>query len=167
MRIASNTRRKDNSTGEWVDKPNYFDVTVWGAQGENVARYCPRAVPSPIDGRLEWREWDDQGRVRSAAVQIIADSVQFLGGRDDANGGGNGGARYRSRATCRPTRATSPRRVLLLAAATPTAATGTPAAAVAARRTTTSRSSRLVPKWSSRATRRPRRSDRPESDKFG
>ena len=31
LRIASNTRRKDGSTGEWVDKPNYFDVTVWGA----------------------------------------------------------------------------------------------------------------------------------------
>ena len=38
LRIASNTRRKDNSTGEWVDKPNYFDVTVWGAQGENCAQ---------------------------------------------------------------------------------------------------------------------------------
>ncbi|HZA87238.1 MAG TPA: single-stranded DNA-binding protein, partial [Acidimicrobiales bacterium] len=31
LRVASNTRRKDQSTGEWVDKPNYFDVTVWGA----------------------------------------------------------------------------------------------------------------------------------------
>jgi single-strand DNA-binding protein len=33
LRVACNTRRKDNSTNEWVDKPNYFDVTVWGAQG--------------------------------------------------------------------------------------------------------------------------------------
>ena len=39
LRVACNTRRKDNSTGEWVDKPNYFDVTVWGAQGENCAQY--------------------------------------------------------------------------------------------------------------------------------
>ena len=46
LRVACNTRRKDNSTGEWVDKPNYFDVTVWGAQGENCARYLPRAAPS-------------------------------------------------------------------------------------------------------------------------
>ena len=35
LRIASNTRRKNQSTGEWEDKPNFFDVTVWGAQGEN------------------------------------------------------------------------------------------------------------------------------------
>src|ERR687894_653332 len=47
LRIASNTRRKDNSTGEWVDKPNYFDVTVWGARGENGARFTPQSdVPA-------------------------------------------------------------------------------------------------------------------------
>jgi single-strand DNA-binding protein len=39
LRVARNTRRKDGASGDWVDKPNYFDVTVWGAQGENVARY--------------------------------------------------------------------------------------------------------------------------------
>ena len=68
LRIASNTRRKDNASGEWVDKPNYFDVTVWGAQGENVAKYCSKGRPVAIDGRLEWREWDDKetGQKRSA-----------------------------------------------------------------------------------------------------
>ena len=87
LRIASNTRRKGQS-GEWEDKANYFDVTVWGAQGENCARYLTKGRPVAIDGRLEWREWDDKesGKKRSA-VDIIADSVQFLGGRDDAGGG--------------------------------------------------------------------------------
>ena len=56
LRIASNTRRK-TSDGEWVDKPNYFNVTVWGAQGENCARYLSKGRPVAIDGRLEWREW--------------------------------------------------------------------------------------------------------------
>ena len=37
LRLASNTRRRD-AGGEWVEKPNYFDVTVFGAQGENAAR---------------------------------------------------------------------------------------------------------------------------------
>ena len=60
LRVACNTRRKDNSTGEWVDKPNYFDVTVWGAQGENCARYLSKGRPVAIDGRLEWREWETQ-----------------------------------------------------------------------------------------------------------
>ena len=89
LRVACNTRRKDNSTNEWVDKPNYFDVTVWGAQGENCARYLAKGRPIALDGRLEWREFQTQDGQRRQAVDIIADSVQFLGGRDDA-GNGNG-----------------------------------------------------------------------------
>jgi single-strand DNA-binding protein len=90
LRVACNTRRKDNSTGEWVDKPNYFDVTVWGAQGENCARYLSKGRPVAIDGRLEWREWETPEGHKRQAVDIIADTVQFLGGRDDAGGGGGG-----------------------------------------------------------------------------
>ena len=94
LRVASNTRRKNNATGEWEDKPNYFDVTVWGAQGENCARYLSKGRPVAVDGRLEWSEWAEKdangqptGKNRSK-VEIVADSVQFLGGRDDAGGGG-------------------------------------------------------------------------------
>lgn len=60
LRVASNTRRKNSATQEWEDKPNYFDVTVWGAQGENAARYLTKGRPVAIDGRLEWREWDEK-----------------------------------------------------------------------------------------------------------
>jgi single-strand DNA-binding protein len=88
MRIACNTRRKDQN-GEWTDKPNYFDITVWGAQGENCARFLAKGRPVAIDGRLEWREWEAQDGSKRQSTEIVADSVQFLGGRDDA-GGGNG-----------------------------------------------------------------------------
>jgi single-strand DNA-binding protein len=90
LRIASNTRRKDQSTGEWQDKPNYFDVTVWGAQGENCSRFLSKGRPIALDGRLEWREWQAQDGTKRQSVEIVADSVQFLGGRDDAPSGGNG-----------------------------------------------------------------------------
>jgi single-strand DNA-binding protein len=91
LRLACNTRRKDNATGDWVDKPNYFDVTVWGAQGENCARFLSKGRPVALDGRLEWREWEAQdGSGKRQAVEIIADSVQFLGGRDEGSGGGEG-----------------------------------------------------------------------------
>ena len=90
LRIATNTRRKDPNTGEWTDKANYFDVTVWGAQGENCARFLSKGRPVAVDGRLEWREWETQDGHKRQAVDIIADSVQFLGGRDDAGGGSNG-----------------------------------------------------------------------------
>jgi len=88
LRIACNTRRKGPS-GDWEDKPNFFDVTVWGAQGENCARYLAKGRPVAIDGRLEWREYETRDGQRRQTVDIIADSVQFLGGRDDA-GAGNG-----------------------------------------------------------------------------
>ena len=87
LRIAVNTTRKDES-GQWVDKPNYFDVTVWGQQGENCAQYLSKGRPVAIDGRLEWREWEAQDGSKRQAVEIIADSVQFLGGRADGEGGG-------------------------------------------------------------------------------
>ena len=89
LRIACNTRRKGQS-GEWEDKPNYFDVTVWGAQGENCAKYLSKGRPIAVDGRLEWREWETQDGQKRQATDIIADSVQFLGSRDDAGSGGNG-----------------------------------------------------------------------------
>jgi single-strand DNA-binding protein len=89
LRVACNTRRK-GAGGEWEDKPNFFDVTVWGAQGENCARYLSKGRPVALDGRLEWREWQDKEGNKRQSIDIIADSVQFLGGRDDSGGGSNG-----------------------------------------------------------------------------
>ena len=91
LRIAVNSRRKDNATGQWTEKPNYFDVTVWGNQGESCAQYLSKGRPVAIDGRLEWREWDAQDGTKRQAVEIIADSVQVLGSRGDGDGtaGGN------------------------------------------------------------------------------
>ena len=71
-----------------MDKPNYFNVKVWGAQGENAARFLSKGRPVAIDGRLEWREWEAQDGTKRQAIDIIADSVQFLGSRDDSSGGG-------------------------------------------------------------------------------
>ena len=91
LRVACNTRRKDAS-GQWVDKPNFFDVTVWGAQGENCAQYLSKGRPVAIDGRLEWREWEAKdGSGKRQSGDIIADSVQFLGG---PQGGEENGSRF-------------------------------------------------------------------------
>jgi single-strand DNA-binding protein len=88
LRVAVNSRRKEGN--DWVDKPNYFDVTVWGAQGENCANYLAKGRPVAVEGRLEWREWEAKdGSGKRQAVSIVANSVQFLGSRD-GSGGGNG-----------------------------------------------------------------------------
>jgi single-strand DNA-binding protein len=78
LRLAVNSRRKDSSTGEYVDKPNYFDVTVWGGQGESCARFLSKGRPVAIDGRLEWREWQQDGGPKRQAIEVVADVVQFL-----------------------------------------------------------------------------------------
>ena len=85
MRIAVNSRRKDE-TGQWVDKPNYFSVTVWGQQGENCAQYLAKGRPVGIDGRLDWREWETPEGNKREAVEVVAESVQFLGSRGDGDG---------------------------------------------------------------------------------
>jgi single-strand DNA-binding protein len=88
LRLAVNSRRKDGATGQWTDKPNYFDITVWGQQGESCAQYLAKGRPVAVQGRLEWREWDAQDGSKRQAVEVIADNVQFLGGRPDGDGGG-------------------------------------------------------------------------------
>jgi single-strand DNA-binding protein len=90
MRIAVNGRRK-GASGEWEDDPNYFDVTVFGQQGDNCARYLKKGRGVAVDGRLNWREWTDKDGNKRQSLDIIAETVQFLGGREDGQGGnGNG-----------------------------------------------------------------------------
>src|SRR5262245_9590599 len=83
LRVAVNTRQKDSASGQWTDKPNYFDVTVWGNQGESCAQYLSKGRPIGIDGRLDWGEWEAQDGSKRQAVEIIAENVQFLGSRAD------------------------------------------------------------------------------------
>src|SRR3954451_19951675 len=92
LRVAVNSRRKNSQTGGWEDKPNFFDVTVWGAQGENCANYLSKGRPVAIEGRLDWSEWEAKdGSGKRSKVEIVANSVQFLGSRDGSGAGGNGG----------------------------------------------------------------------------
>jgi single-strand DNA-binding protein len=87
LRVACNGRRKNQETGAWEDQPNYFDVTVWGKQGENCKEYLRKGRPIAVDGRLRWREWTGNDGQKRQSVDIIAESVQFLGGREDAVSG--------------------------------------------------------------------------------
>jgi single-strand DNA-binding protein len=86
LRIAVNSRQKQ-ADGQWGEKPNYFSVTVWGQQGENCAQYLSKGRPVAVDGRLDWREYQAQDGTKREAIEIVADSVQFLGSRGDGEGG--------------------------------------------------------------------------------
>ena len=91
LRIAVNSRRRDES-GQWTDKPNYFSVSVFGNQAESCAQYLSKGRPVAIDGRLDWREWEAKdGGGKRESVEVVAESVQFLGGRGEGEGPGSGG----------------------------------------------------------------------------
>jgi single-strand DNA-binding protein len=79
LRVASSTRRKTGDGEGYEDRPNYFNVTVWGTQGETAADHLSKGRPVAIDGRLEWREWETADGERRQGIDIVADSLQFLG----------------------------------------------------------------------------------------
>jgi single-strand DNA-binding protein len=87
LRIAVTDQVKDQATGEWTDKPNYFSVDVFGRQAETCAQYLARGRQVAIQGRLRWREWETQDGQKREAVSVAADRVQFIGPRE---GGGAG-----------------------------------------------------------------------------
>jgi single-strand DNA-binding protein len=89
LRLACNTTRK-SPDGDYLEKPNFFNVSAFGAMGESVHRYMSRGRRVAIDGRLEWREWETPEGSKRQAVDIVAESVQFLDGRGDH--GGTGGS---------------------------------------------------------------------------
>jgi len=86
LRIACNSTRRD-AEGDFQEKPNFFDVRVFGASAENVSRYTRKGSRVAIDGRLEWREWENLELQKREAVSVVAGTVLFL----DSPGEGRGG----------------------------------------------------------------------------
>lgn len=104
LRIAVNERMK-NSTDEWVDRPNFFDVSVWGKQGEVCAQYLSKGSPVAIDGKLRWREWEIDGGGKRQAVDIDVGprgSVQFLPSNQQAEPAQQSAERFEPQATQQP-----------------------------------------------------------------
>jgi len=77
LRVACNSNRRDPD-GELRERPNFFDVNVYGPSGESVSQYMRRGSRVAIDGRLEWREWETDDHHKRQAVSIVAHTVQFL-----------------------------------------------------------------------------------------
>ena len=81
LRVACNSSRRDTD-GNYTDRPNFFDVSIYGASAESVNRYMRKGSRVALDGRLEWREWETDNQKRQA-VSIVADTIQFLEGPGD------------------------------------------------------------------------------------
>jgi single-strand DNA-binding protein len=87
MGVAVNGRQQDDA-GNWIDKPNFFDVKVFGNQAEMLSQHLSKGRRIGIDGRLDWRSWEAQDGGKRSKVDVVAQNVQFLDSRQDGEGGG-------------------------------------------------------------------------------
>jgi single-strand DNA-binding protein len=87
LRLACNSSRREVD-GTYTERPNFFDVSVYGAAADTVGRYMAKGRRLAVDGRLEWREWETEDQQKRQAVSIVADTVQFLDGPGERAAGG-------------------------------------------------------------------------------
>ncbi len=80
------------------EEVDFFDISAWRELGETIANYKKKGDPILLEGRLQYRTWEAQDGSKRSKVDVVADNVQFLGGRSDSDdgapsGGGGGQAR--------------------------------------------------------------------------
>ena len=80
--VAVNGRQKDEA-GNWVDKPNFFDVKVFGNQAEMLSMHLSKGRRIGVDGRLDWSSWEAQDGSKRSKVEVVANTVQFLDSRGE------------------------------------------------------------------------------------
>ena len=85
--IAVNRRRKTGD--QWVDEPNFFDIVVWGRQGESLNQYLVKGKSVGVEGELRQDRWQQDGQSRSK-VEIVASNIQLLGGNPGGQASGSG-----------------------------------------------------------------------------
>lgn len=85
-------RSYKGADGNWQEATDYIDVVAWGPLGERVAQYLGKGRPCLVNGRLQSRQWEQEGQKRTK-VEVVAQDVTFLGGAGD-NGSGQGQGGY-------------------------------------------------------------------------
>jgi len=82
-------RAYKNQSGEWQEATDYIDVVAWGPLGERVGQYLTKGRRALVQGRLQSRSWEQEG-VKRSKVEVLANDVTFLDGREGGNAGGGG-----------------------------------------------------------------------------
>jgi single-strand DNA-binding protein len=78
--VAVNRSYKD-STGDKKEEVSFIRVVVWGKMAEICGEYLTKGRPVLVEGRLKSRSWEDQSGQKKSALEVIANSVQFIGPR--------------------------------------------------------------------------------------
>ena len=77
--------RKFKQGDEWKDDVCFVDITVWGKQGENCAEYLSKGRPAFVEGYPKFSTWESEGQKKNK-LEVVANTVQFLGSRNDSRG---------------------------------------------------------------------------------
>lgn len=72
--VCVNDRRK-NEAGEWVDVPNFVDVTMWGKRAEALAPMITKGKALTVSGRLHWRQWQGKDGSTRSKLDVVASEV--------------------------------------------------------------------------------------------
>jgi single-strand DNA-binding protein len=105
--VAVNQSTKNQQTGDWVEATDWFRVTVWGDRAERTAETLRKGNRVFVEGRFRTREFEGRDGQKRISLDITADSVVSLEGRDRAAEGEAGfsaGAPATGGETVRPTR---------------------------------------------------------------
>jgi single-strand DNA-binding protein len=81
--LATNERWKDKD-GQPQERTEWHRIVVWGKSAENCAQYLQKGRSVYIEGRLQTRDWEDREGNKRQTTEIVAQTVQFLGGRGEA-----------------------------------------------------------------------------------
>lgn len=92
--VATSSRKKKGD--QWVDEASFWDVDLWGKQGESLNQYLVKGKLVAVEGTMRQDRWEQDGQSRMK-VQISANTVQLLGG--NSSGGQQGGSSQGSQET--------------------------------------------------------------------
>lgn len=79
FRIAVNRQYKDSS-GQLQEEATFIPIVAWGSQAENCANYLSKGRSVAVEGRLRIDTFETQEGEKRKVVEVVAQSVQFLGG---------------------------------------------------------------------------------------
>lgn len=97
-------RRWKNAAGELQEEATFVDIEAWGRTAELMGQYLKKGSPVYIEGRLKLDQWEDKEGQKRSRLKVVAENVQFLGGKP----AGEGGAMGDGNATAPPARANAP-----------------------------------------------------------
>jgi single-strand DNA-binding protein len=89
--VATSSRRKDKASGESIEDTQWHRVTFYDRLAEIAGEYLKKGKPVYIEGRLKYGKYTDKDGIERNTVDIVAEQMQMLGGREGGGGGDEGG----------------------------------------------------------------------------